>query len=291
MRVAGSDAPDGPAPAVIRNGPAMNVAAALPGWGVSAPVVYGLAAGLIVIGGCMLIWGRIVHRAFLALAGAGVGLLIGAPIAAWLSLPPRIVQGVAAFVLAALSAVLARLVWALLLTLLLAGIATGVIVNMHWPELVEKEGPPPQVQEGQDPETFREATSDYYKGLCKSFWKDRHLLLVTVVSPVALTALILAVVLARFTQIGLTSLLGASWIVQGALLIGLTAFRFEATVTDSLARYRYVLLAITGVLTAAGMVLQYRGALAAEKTEEDEEEASPVKKRQSNRAAKEEKDA
>ena len=60
-------------------------------------VVYGVAAGAIVLGVALLLWGRHIHRAALMLAGAGAGFLLAEPLGRLIGTEMILTRAVAMF--------------------------------------------------------------------------------------------------------------------------------------------------------------------------------------------------
>ncbi len=259
----------------------MNLAAAFSDLGLSWTLLCALSAGMFAVGVVLLLWGWMVHRALLVLIGCGAGYLLGWPLAARFDWPVLITQGSLAVVLAILLACFARIVWALVLAVILASLVGGVVLHLNWSDVAEKAGTPPELHEDQQLDEYVKSCREYSHSAWKALWDQHYALLIAAASASGAMGLLIGLILARFTRILMTSLIGADLVVCGALL-GLITARSE--LLSQLLRYRYVPSLVSAGLLIVGMVVQYRSALAAER-EEQGEEASPVEKRKKAKSA------
>ena len=247
-----------------------------------------LAVPLAALGGglALLLWGRILHRAALALVGAAVGLALGGGLAAAISVEPLLGRMVGAVVLGLLGLVAARIVWALL-----AGGLTGAGAAWVMAWLVAGDSPAvgdkvPVAQTATD-----QAFAEWFKTnwetafVCLgTVWEKHTAMVVLVLAPAVAVPLIICLIRPRLGRICMTSLLGAGAIVF-ALLFG--ASRIQPSLWQAALVHGLWLAGACAVLTIAGLVFQYRGAWAVTAEEEDVE-ATPVDKGRARGSARKE---
>jgi hypothetical protein len=214
-----------------------------------------LGAGLV-----LLLWGKLVGRAFWALAGAGAGYFCGQAIAAPLEVDPRIGQAVGAGVLALVGLVGARVLWALLAAAVISAAATVVVTVKTLPSLVETV--PTLESSGDRPLEYATKFWQYVLNCLQPLWENKSTLLLTVWAVAAGLPLVIALLRPRLTAIVMTSLLGAIGLVLGAAIGCVLA---APSIEPSLWEYWYVPGCVAAGLWLLGVALQYRRALAAAK--------------------------
>jgi len=238
----------------------------------------GLALGLLftLVGLVLLLAGRLVDRAVLALGGASLGAALAGPLAqAWgvnwmvLSIP-------AAVILAVVFVLSGRVLWALLGAAMLAGLGSLVVAAVYWPALspqleqhAEVQQPAATAPAGSQPATAASQPSgrpwaaqaiglgQYTMAV---LWKQQPAVMVWTFCLAGGLPLAAAVLLPRLARIVMTSIIG-SLCCTGGLVLLLSAVRSQAWPT------RWVLVAIWAMLAAvlmvAGVIHQYYRALSA----------------------------
>lgn len=227
-----------------------------------------LAVSSLTVGVVLLLAGDKIHRVALLFAGAALGLVLGGKIASLAGLSPTGGRIIGAVILGLVGLIGARLVWAALAATL-AFIAAGWAVS-HLATVADaaKEAPPGA------PETilaWLEAAWLQYKTAIGR-WGERPIAVLMILLPATLVPLVIGLIRPRLARILMTVLLGAGCVMFGLLLgAGQISPAWWTAGMDHLG----VLAAAMVVLMLAGLIVQYRCALAAER-KEDHREAEPV---------------
>lgn len=251
------------------------------------PIVWNsMAAGAIVIGALLLLWGRTLGRAFLTLAGAGVGAALGQPTAEAIKLDPLITVIVAAIVLAILFLLLARVVWGLLALAVLGGVALAVGLARLPPDPAQAVA----FKGGDSYQAYLLSSFNYVGGMLQYFLKSHPRALV-ICAAAGGVALLIALVRPRLGVVFMSCLVGGG-LVTGGLAGAL--WKLNESILDVLVSRPYVPAAIVGLLMILGIVHQYRSAIAAERQEREAEppgdKAEKPDKGESKKAKKAEKE-
>lgn len=246
---------------------------------VTAPVACALAVGCLLVGALILLWGRHLGRAFLCGIGIAIGLVVAEPIARSFGWQLLIVRLASTVTFALLALVLARVIWGVL-----AGLAFGIVAEMIL--LVRRMD---QIAIEQQP-VFQQSQAtlsgwvsamgkfllDGLVGLCE--WN--LLAVLAAVGSAAALPLVISLIRDRLGRIFMTSLAGATGVTSG-IMIALAQMR-ESLWSGLWARW-YFLLAGVIVLTAAGVIIQYRGAFQEDRSEEKREAEPPDERQQPSR--------
>ncbi len=207
-------------------------------------------AAPVLMGGVMLLWGRVLHRALLALIAAGAGLLLAGQFAPRVSLSPFVAQLAAAITLGVLALVLARLVWAVLAGAHVAAV-TGAVVAV-WYLDVQLATTQPAAQ----PDVIAGGRA-LAEELVRAVWAQHAMAMSTTIILAGLAGLIVAFVLPRATVICMTSLIGASLVSVGA---GLAVMVWQpGLLTAPSPSSGYVAGGIGGGLLLVGILFQSVG--------------------------------
>ena len=217
----------------------------------------------VALGAAMLFWGRLVHRAVLAVIGVGAGLALGGWLAEKVNLHPMVGRLVLAATFGILAVVVARVVWAVLAGAVLASIAYGAVLGSGYNAPLTTQpapGAPPTVRWSLKPpqleQAAREALDTAMAGNA-----DRAM---AAAGAAALLALALGLFLPRATVVVLTSFVGASLVMGGVVLAMLLWFVVAAMEDSPLP------LAIWAALWLAGLVVQAVGEIRCRRKEAKE---------------------
>jgi hypothetical protein len=224
-------------------------------------VVYGVAAGAIVLGVALLLWGRHLHRAVLMLAGAGAGFLLAEPLGRLIGAEITLARAVAMFSAAILGLVLARVVWPAIAGALCVGAATIVLKDYHglllwpyvatWPEWLGA------IRVAAMPD------ASLVQNHAKEMW--------IVLGGTGAVVFVLGVLLGRGMAIFMTALIGAIAIGGG---VALAVLHRKPELWPAAWQDVLVPAAVVGGMVLLGIVGQTRGLLAARarKAEADSEQ-------------------
>jgi hypothetical protein len=226
--------------------------------------IYGISAAGIVVGVCMVFWGRLVHRAILALAGAGVAVLIASPVIAHTQFDPLAVRLVLVMVLAGLAAALARMIWGVFFSAVCLLGAVVALMTVYSSQVAATSRPAAEP----DGTAWLLACVVYLRGFLQSLWPERSVVLLATLAPAGILPLLIAMLAPRFTVIVMSSLLGAL-LMMGGLILGATQMNanFWATSWANL----YIPGIACGVLLLFGACFQGRGLYVEEKKKKEKE--------------------
>ena len=219
------------------------------------PVAYALAAGAVLTGAILLLWGRRVHRVLLALAGAGAGWVLAEPAAKAVNVDNRLLVAAAMIAcLAILCAVAARAIWAILAGAS-CGAAAGAAMVLR---LLADQADAPKFQ-AKSP-----ALSDWLTGLAEfareayqAVSAEHSAVVLAVASGAALVPLVIGLIWPRPVNIFMTALLGAVAMTKGLFVI---AVKLAPSLWNGKWSDCRVPLGIAGVLMLLGLVCQGVGA-------------------------------
>jgi len=213
-------------------------------------VVYGVAAGAIVLGVALLLWGRHLHRAALMLAGAGAGFLLAEPLGRLIGAELHVARAVAMFTAAIFGLVLARVIWPAIAGAICVGVATIVLKDFHglltwpnaatWPEWLDAI----RIAAMPDP----------------SLWQDHARETWIVLGPTCALVFIIGVMLGRGMAIFMTAIIGAVAIGGG---VALAVLHRKPEIWPAEWQGALIPAAVVGGLVLLGIIGQTRGLLAA----------------------------
>ena len=106
---------------------------------INALLAYGISAGGIIVGVIILLWGSRLHRAFLALTGAAVGVAIAYPLAQRFGFDLMVTRILALIILFVVGLLLARIIWAVLAGGVFASIA-GLLLSVYYLPAAQESG-------------------------------------------------------------------------------------------------------------------------------------------------------
>lgn len=243
---------------------------------VDSGTLLAIGACALVVGLCLLLWGRLVGRLFLVLAGAAAGAALAPMVqqaTGWTNVDPWIARGLCAAPLAACGFFLARLVWTLWGVGVFSLAALGGLIfyyqNQH-----------PDVVEGLSKATssldaFAAEALHYVQHAVGALWQDAQLETAVAIGAGAAVPLIVGMVSKRTTTVLMTAVTGAIAAVGGAAAIFRVAAPEKAA---ALIQAWYVPAGLCGFFLLVGLVFQGRGireaarAAAEEAQDADEEE-------------------
>jgi len=185
--------------------------------GTLAYVLITIGAGT--VGLALLLWGRVIHRAVLVVLAFPMGMGLGAILAAKIELNVWLGVLTGAITLTILVIVLARVVWALLAGLWLAGVAAmfaGILCL------------------GDISAATQQAASSTGQPVIHAAWETGSVAITAAGVGAGVAGLILGLFLPRATVIAVTSMIGASLLADSVLsLTGLWAPSFQARMLAS----------------------------------------------------------
>lgn len=216
----------------------------------SEAMVYGVAAGAIVLGVALLLWGRHLHRAVLMLAGAGAGFLLAEPLGRLIGAEIDLARAVAMFTAAVLALALARVIWPAIAGAICIGVATIVLKDFHglltwpnaatWPEWLDA------VRVAAMPDVF------LWQHHAKEMW--------IVLGGTGAVVFVLGVILGRGMAVFMTALIGAVAIGSG---VALAVLHRKPEIWPAAWQDLLIPAAVVGGVVLLGIVGQTRGLLAA----------------------------
>jgi hypothetical protein len=245
------------------------------------------AGGSVVVGAVLLLYGRVVGRAAMALAGAGAGYAAGTWAAPHVQLPPVAVQASAAAAGGILCLLAARLLWALLAAALFGGVAAALVVA----RFLNQPAAPANKALRFDPNVaglaaYGQEAQRFAGQTVKTTWDHTATAMLVGLLLGAGVPLLVCLVRPRLGKIFMTALLAALLIVGG----GATAACLAAPALPEVLRaHWYAPAGAAGGLLLFGLIWQYRAAFAADRSAKGRE-AEPRKKGKSKGAAAAEKD-
>ncbi len=234
---------------------------------------WGVAAGVLLIGVVLVLSGRRVARLAAALVGVGIGVLLAGPLAGAMGIRFLWAALLLAVVLGLLAIVLARLIWALTAAgLLVAGVLL-IMLKVVYADMPESWRP--AFPEFESLAGWSVATGRFLLATLESLWELYAMPLVVIGALAALAALLMVLVRPRLGKIVLTATLGGGAIV---VAVGIATGELAGDAAQWFWMNPWITGGIVALLTAVGVLLQYRGALADER-ESDDVEAEPPSKR------------
>jgi len=206
-----------------------------------------ITIGIGILGLAILLWGRHLHRAMLALIAFPMGMGLGAILAEQIHLNVWLGVLAVAVSLTILVIVLARVVWALLAGLWLAGFAAGVAGMLCL---------------GGISAATQQAAEPTGQAIIQAAWQAGSLTITAAGVGAGVAGLILGLFLPRATVIIVTSMIGASLLFDAVLtLAGLGAPAF----LDRMLANPLLLLGISVGILILGMIYQSIGEVRAKR--------------------------
>lgn len=245
-----------------------------PSLNLSPPAVWGVAAGLLLIGVALVLWGRRLARLAAALVGVGIGVLLAGPLAGAMNIRFLWAALLLAVVLGLLGIVLARLIWALTAAgLLVAGVLL-IMLKVLYADMPESWQPTfPEFASLAD---WSAATGRFLLAALESLWELYAMPLVVIGALAALGALLIVLVRPRLGKIVLTATLGGGAIV---VAVGIAAGELVGDAAQWFWMNPWITGGIVALPATVGVFVQYRGALADERESDDVEAQPPAKRR------------
>ncbi len=238
----------------------------------SATVINGLAAGSVVLGAAMLLWGRPLGRLFMTIFAALAGAAIGPLFVGLLPLRALSMRIVAAVVLGLVAMIAARLLWSLLAGAIFGGASLVLVIRHYVPEL-QKSGLT-GFEVPADVGQYAAAGMKFLGDVIVNLWSYHGAALAMLCGLPAMIALLLVLIRPRLGVIFLTCLLGASAMTAGLMIFG---WRVWPPVLGWWQGHPYWPAIVGSLLMAAGMVYQYRMAILSERQEDTREGEPPPK--------------
>ncbi len=240
---------------------------------------YGLVGGCLIVGGAMVLWGRQLHRAILCLVGVAVGLALAGPLAQRMGWNLMIVRLAAMVCLVLAGLILARLIWALLLAGLISGLACWGLLARVWGQITPENQPTFHAAEN----TFAcwiAGLGPFCHGVLMALWRWNMPWTIGLLLPSMFLPLALGLLWPRLTRIVMTALLGAAGVVTA---VAMAMGQWRPELWESLWRWWMLPVGLILAGAVAGIVIQYRKALAADAAQrkaeaETQQQNAPVPK-------------
>lgn len=239
-------------------------------------MVIAIAGGLL-LGVALLLTGRVIHRAFLALAGAGAGFVISTIIAERLKMDPSLSRLLIAIALGIVGMACARWIWAVIAAVLAAG-GTSIAVGAY---LGSKAMTVSGIFKSADTfGAYVQSAGQSYLTAIQDIWSLNPAVTGAVIAVAGLILLVLFAMMPRLGAVVMTSVAGAV-IMVGASLILAGAIRQSLWLTAW--QHWYVPASVAVLLVLVGIAFQYQ-ALPSPKPDEDKG-GPPDQKKKSEQAA------
>jgi len=231
--------------------------------------LYCIAGGCLAGGILVCLWGKYLGRAALCAGGMAAGLAIAGPVAGRLSLNLLAARLATATLLGAAGLLLARAIWATLAAAALGTAAVIALLLRYGGQLAVELRPAFQPAEA--------SLVGWAWALCRlvldglaAVWSWSPLMAAGTVGPAVVLPLALAIISDRPGRIFVTSLLGAAAAVAGAMI---AVSQCRPAAWSGAWSYWPVLVAVAAALMAAGMVVQVRGAIVADRAQVRQDQA------------------
>jgi len=246
----------------------------------SAWVLLAVLSGSLLLGALLLLWGRVLGRAYLGLCGAAIGIGVGGWLLPRVSLHPGALLAAGAVTLGILCMILARFVWGLLAGMLF-GAATFAFLAVHYSPKIPEKMRPAFTPPAEIVQAYQEAGQAFLVKWMEILWNQASVPLAGALFLSVGVPLLICLIRPRLGTIFMTSLIGAAKIVFAAILV---VALLQRSWLPKVQRVWYVPGTVAGVLLVFGMVFQYARAFAAEKAGKDREAEPPPKKGRSQAA-------
>ena len=225
-------------------------------------------AGAAVVGGIVLLWGRLVHRVVLMIAMAALAYCASPVLAAWTHLAPVVARGAAVLAAMILALVLARLIWAYLAGMAAAAAMAWVVLPSCLGEVADHPWPafPTGIEGLAD---WLAQAGGQLQAILLIQWQGRQLWLLAAAGAAAIIPFLLLLIRPRLGAIFMTCLLGGAATVAGLALI---AGAVRVSALRAAWQNWPILAGMLGTLLLGGLVFQYYGAVQAEKARKEQAE-------------------
>jgi len=229
-----------------------------------APMLaYGLAVAFVAGGVALIVWGRHLHRAALVSVGIAAGLGLG-----WMlsdRFPVDLTTGrlISAAALGLAGLALARVVWAALAGAVFATVAGVAILQTSMHNISAEQMP--VFQEGAlTLGQWALSVARFFTEALSVLWSWNPALIAATVGLAAIVPLAAVLVRGRLGRILMTSVIGAAAATAGPVL---AAVQVRPVVWQWTWQYWQCPAALVGLLAAAGVTIQYRAAIRADRIE------------------------
>jgi hypothetical protein len=237
----------------------------------TTPVGLGIAASGVLVGAALLLWGRWAGRAVFLVAGAGVGWWAGALLAARMQVNPLAAQVATAVAAGLLALVLAPLLWALMSGTIAGGVALYFTVLHFQPDLLAKA--PAFAQSAGDVGAYCAAMADHFAKCVLAAWENHAPALATASGLAGVLPFVIGTIRLRLATIIMSSLSGGAAVAAGlACIVGFSA----PSAAPVLWGNWFVVGGAAVAFAFAGVIVQYRRAIKADKDQKNREGEPPA---------------
>lgn len=231
-----------------------------------------LAAGGVAFGAAILLWGRILSRPLMALAGVVAGIAGAEALSRQFSVSPMVAAVAGAIAFGAVGAITARIIWALAAGALFGAAATIVMLaNVAAPANGQAAFAPGDPGTG----AWLAACWGHCNASLGAVWKEQSATALWTICLGGGVPLTVALLLPRLGKIFMTSLLGAVCVVGGVFLA-------VVQVQPSLWPARWlgygIPITAAAVLLMFGIIYQFCGAILADRAKKAEKAKAGEKK-------------
>ena len=236
----------------------------------SDSIAYASAAASIIIGLMLVGWGRLWSRPLVGLAGVGAGLLCGDLLADAMKVDSGVAKAAVASIFGVLGFVAAPFIWAGMAGSLCASVAGGFLAENF---LATLPGQVPEVVEPAGGATlahWAESLAVFAGNVNGEMWRSRAATMVLVMAPAGLIPVMIGLWKQRFITIVMTSLIGATAVVSGAIV---AIVQSDPTRWPTAWSGLLIPLCIVGGLWVCGVAVQYNFAMAAARKKKAKEAA------------------
>ncbi len=232
-------------------------------------LAYGISIIAVIAGLALVLWGRTLHRAFLGLAGAAIGLAAAPYFSEQFHIEILTTRIGCMLVLAIIGIFLARIIWAVFTGAVLAFFGCLVLLRYYLPTLSEESRPVFEAAA----ESFSQWINEfclYARSGFEVIWPLHQLvILISLLLVIGLAATV-GFMKIKPVSIYCSSFLGAVAIVFGLILAGT---QLSSAVWVKSWRFSYVPVALITATVIIGLVFQSRSEAAAAAAREEAEKA------------------
>lgn len=226
-------------------------------------------AAMALLGLAMLLFGRVIHRAVLALIGVGVGLVVGGELARQFNFHPLLGGAALALTLGILGIVLARLFWAVVAAAFAVCLVAGATVGDQMRAEVEA-NPALKAAVEQGPLQASKEARQAVQAAVNHAVQKRSTVATVSAAVAALVGLVIGFFLPRAAVVVLTSLIGAAMLAS-AVGAGAVFLFHQPSERNSLA----ITIGFCAVLLL-GLVVQSIAEIRSRRSEEESQEQEPA---------------
>ncbi len=239
----------------------------MPQW--SDALAFGLAGGGLMVGAVILLWGRLVGRAFLCGIAVVAAILISTPLSQELAFDLLWVRLILAVGLALLTLLMSRLIWAVLAAGLFGLLAECALLG-RWIDAIPSAQRPKFLAAGESIVDWAEGVAYFFADGLGAIWQLHTIETLMVIGIAAGVPLLTCLFCRRLAKIFITCLLGGL-AVAGSLILAVSQLR--PTLWPSLRIHWGVLGCMAATAITIGLVHQYRADFRAEKLRKEKEQA------------------